>query len=64
MEQANIVETSKGADAGLTVGCQVVSAVYRLLLGSEGSQCCLPHLDFLYKVVYSSASANYSKSGH
>ena len=43
MEQVDTVETSKGADAGLTVGCQVVSTVDRLLLGSEGSQCCLPH---------------------
>ena len=38
VKQVNTVETSKGADAGLTVGCQVVSTVNSLFLGSEGSQ--------------------------
>ena len=38
VKQVNTVETSKGADAGLTVGCQVVSTVDSLFLGSEGSQ--------------------------
>ena len=46
-----------------TVGCQVVSTVDRLLLGSEGSKFALEGasciIDFLYKVVDS--SANYSK---
>ena len=40
VRQVTTVEASKGADAGLTVGCKVVSTVDRLLLGSEGFSVC------------------------
>ena len=68
MKQVNAVETSKGggnpAIAHSSVQFRTLSCAPPTSFSwvSEGSQCCLPHLDFLYKVVYS--SANYSKSGH